>query len=226
MEFVIGKNYTRASVQKLLDVPEAQRGGNWDTGYSRYNGEIFIFCNVGVPGRTGHDYNNFWDNDRLQWSAQQTSAVHHEPVIAMVAPGARVHMFYRRSDRSPFMYAGLAKAEVVEPTSPVRVQWSFDEANEPAGTVGSFLSRDDIADELRALDFELGDKQFHMQRAERGDVVVYIKQSSGSHVLVIHPKYEAEITEIASLRGVHRPQNRFFIHNSTITSFPKRIHTG
>src|ERR1700694_2021399 len=56
MEFEVGRQYTRAQVQDALNVPEDQRDGDWLTGYTRFNDELFVFCNVGTAGRTGHDY--------------------------------------------------------------------------------------------------------------------------------------------------------------------------
>jgi hypothetical protein len=53
--FQVGEKYTRAEVQDALNVPEDRRGGDWDTGYTSYDGQIYVFCNVGTAGRTGHD---------------------------------------------------------------------------------------------------------------------------------------------------------------------------
>ncbi|GEM_PF-5391746 len=32
--------------------PENERGGDWLNGYHRHGEDYYIFCNVGVPGRT------------------------------------------------------------------------------------------------------------------------------------------------------------------------------
>jgi putative restriction endonuclease len=63
--FEVGVQYTRAEVQEELSVPESRRGGDWDTGYTSYNGALYIFCNIGSAGRTGHDYPNRWDGEQL-----------------------------------------------------------------------------------------------------------------------------------------------------------------
>jgi hypothetical protein len=52
--------YSKKDIYNLLDVPLEKQRGAWDTGYREYGGDIFIFANVGVPGRTGHDYDNHW----------------------------------------------------------------------------------------------------------------------------------------------------------------------
>src|SRR5258708_1415436 len=68
--FEVGAQYTRAQIQQSLDVPEDRRGGDWATGYTRFADELFVFCNVGSAGRTGHDYPNRWDGEQLVWSAK------------------------------------------------------------------------------------------------------------------------------------------------------------
>ena len=75
MDFNVGAQYTRAQIQELLGVPEDRRGGDWATGYTRYENELFVFCNVDSAGRTGHDYPNQWDGEQLVWSAQNRSNV-------------------------------------------------------------------------------------------------------------------------------------------------------
>ena len=39
---------------------------NYLTG-EKYEGDWFIFCGVGVPGRTGHNYGNHFVGDDLIW---------------------------------------------------------------------------------------------------------------------------------------------------------------
>ena len=57
-QFQVGNTYKRRDVYKVIGIPEDTKGGNWDTGYARHENEWFIFCNVGIMGRTGHDYAN------------------------------------------------------------------------------------------------------------------------------------------------------------------------
>jgi hypothetical protein len=43
-EFVQGQNYTREDVAIRIGLPENKReGGNWVTGYDKWNDEVFIF---------------------------------------------------------------------------------------------------------------------------------------------------------------------------------------
>ena len=63
--FTIGSTYTRNDIYEILSLPEDERGGDWLNGYHRHGEDYYIFCNVGVPGRTGHDYDNHWEGEKL-----------------------------------------------------------------------------------------------------------------------------------------------------------------
>src|SRR5947208_474630 len=62
-----GTQYSRRDVLRLLGIRTSAVGGNWYTGYTTYENELYIFCGVGTPGRTGHDYHNRIDGDTLLW---------------------------------------------------------------------------------------------------------------------------------------------------------------
>ena len=57
--FKIGSIYTRKSIGEVC-FPGIGRpaGGNWDTGYVSVEDNLIIFMNIGVQGRTGHDFDN------------------------------------------------------------------------------------------------------------------------------------------------------------------------
>ena len=124
--FQVGQRYSRSDIYALLNVPMDQRGGDWDTGYHTHDGEHFIFANVGVAGRTGHDYRNAFHGDELTWFGRTGSRASHPSIQAMVQPDARVFVFFRDGDREPFTFAGLAHPVRVEDSTPVCVIWGFD----------------------------------------------------------------------------------------------------
>lgn len=136
--FTRDQQYTRATIRQMLGV-EGSKGGNWDTGHTRFNGEHFIFCNIDIPGRTGHNYNNFFDGDQLVWHPKDAAKLQH-PVFAELVSGAeRVHVFFRMGDYDPFTYAGLGTPLSVQEGTPIEVRWSFldentypDEVSKPA----------------------------------------------------------------------------------------------
>lgn len=105
---------------------ERRKGGNWATGYDKWAGEFFVFCNIGIAGRSGHDYANRWDGKTLHWFAKNGSRLGQPVIDEMIAGNAPVHVFWRGKDRAAFTYAGRATALTVYDQSPVAVVWSFE----------------------------------------------------------------------------------------------------
>lgn len=101
MNFDVGTQYTRAHILDILGVPEGRRGGDWATGYTRFTDELYVFCNVGSAGRTGHDYPNRWDGKQLIWSAKK-------PLKRVSAPDARGRRGISASTYLPSIYRSIA----------------------------------------------------------------------------------------------------------------------
>ena len=55
--FKKGSQYTRKDVGWIV-LPETgrPRGGSWDTGYVVVGDLLIVFMNIGVPGKTQHDF--------------------------------------------------------------------------------------------------------------------------------------------------------------------------
>lgn len=130
--FVVGKKYTRKDIYTILDVPKNLRGGNWDTGYHRYEDAFFIFANVGIAGQTGHDYANSLDGDQLVWYGKTGARVKHPSIRSLLelSRNRQVHIFYRTQRRAPFIYAGLGRAVDIRDEVPVQIVWEFDVSDE------------------------------------------------------------------------------------------------
>lgn len=128
--FVVGGSYTKSDIYQICNVPAAKQRGNWDTGYTRYEGNWFVFCNVGVAGRTGHDYANHFVDDDLVWYGKTKSHVGQDSIKSMVDPSADVYIFFRKSDRDPFTFAGKGTAVSVESVVPVKIVWSFQKSTD------------------------------------------------------------------------------------------------
>ncbi len=75
MIFKTEEKYTKNDIYELLEVPLKQRKGSWDTGYRTYKEDIYIFANIGIPGRTGDNYNNFWDGNLFYWEAKTLKTI-------------------------------------------------------------------------------------------------------------------------------------------------------
>ena len=59
--FKRGSEYTRDEIAKIVRPDNPPRGGDWTTGYARIENNLFVFTNIGVAGRTGHDFENYYD---------------------------------------------------------------------------------------------------------------------------------------------------------------------
>lgn len=124
--FKVGTRYKRSQIKHAIGLDPNAKGGPWDTGYAERNGVDFIFCNVGTAGRTGHDYDNYFDGPDLVWRGKTNSHKKQPSIQRMTGPGAEVHVFWRSDERDPFTYAGLGRAVDVTEETPVRVRWQFN----------------------------------------------------------------------------------------------------
>jgi len=124
--FRVGLTYTKSEIYRLCAVPPDKQRGAWDTGYTSYEGSWFIFCNVGVPGRTGHDYDNRFQGDDLIWYGKTGSHDKQPSIQAMLGPATPVLVFYRDDDRAAFTFAGCARALSHGGADPVEIVWSFE----------------------------------------------------------------------------------------------------
>src|SRR3977135_2559795 len=96
--------YFKKDIYDILKVPKVEQRGAWDTGYRKYNEAIYIFANIGVAGRSGHDYDNHWQNSELVWYAKNKAKIHQPIIQEMLDPNTRVHIFVREDNRDAFIY--------------------------------------------------------------------------------------------------------------------------
>jgi hypothetical protein len=123
--FVINKQYTKNDIYQILRVPEKSRKGAWDTGYTRYKGEIYLFANVESAGRTGVNHNNTWDKGDLIWFSKAKASTSQPMIQQMLAPTAKVHVFARNDSRDRFTYYGIGRAIDHKGNEPVRIRWEL-----------------------------------------------------------------------------------------------------
>ena len=126
-EFNIGNEYSRKDIFNILGLDPHPTGGNWFTGYVSHGDAFYVFTHVGDSGRTGHDYGNRWEGDRLMWFGKTNSRLRHPQTQRLLDPGTTVHIFWRHDNRQPFKYAGEATPVEVKDTSPVEVLWEFSD---------------------------------------------------------------------------------------------------
>lgn len=132
--FINGGLYSRKDIQEILDVPKDKRKGAWTTGYTSYNGDYYIFCNIGVAGKTGHNYDNRFIGKNLSWYGKTKTNINQDTIKKMISGKYKVHIFTREDNTNiNFIYQGEGKALEVKDTVPVNILWGFvkyDEKNE------------------------------------------------------------------------------------------------
>ena len=136
LPFVVGATYSRPEIYELLSVPAELQGGDWNTGSHKHGDDWFIFATVGTASRTGHDYNNYWEGNRLVWRGRTNARLGQPKTDAMIASDRGVLIFTRDDDRKPFTFEGRAVADHWLDTVPVTIRWRFpDEGRERAETI-------------------------------------------------------------------------------------------
>ena len=123
--FIINHLYTKKDIYQILNVPVEFQRGNWDTGYQKYNNSIYIFCNIGVAGRTGHDYDNHWEGNDLVWYGKTNTRIAQPFILDIINNAYPVYIFSREEDRSPFTFQGIATVKEFEDVTPVKITWQF-----------------------------------------------------------------------------------------------------
>ena len=129
--FIVGKQYSRKDIYGLLHVPTEKRRGNWETGYTKYQGEYYVFVNVEIPGRTGHNYNDKWlPEGTLLWHGKNNTKLNQPGITEMISNSTPCHFFTRNINTNAyFTYQGCGKAVNYFDRTPVEVIWEFPEGN-------------------------------------------------------------------------------------------------
>lgn len=123
-----GDLYSRKDIQEILNVPEDKRKGAWTTGYTSYNGDYYIFCNIGVAGKTGRNYDNKFIGKNLSWYGKTKTNINQNTIKNMISGEYKVHIFTREDNTNVnFIYQGEGKALEVKDTVPVNILWGFEQ---------------------------------------------------------------------------------------------------
>ena len=111
--FKKGSKYTRVDIGWIC-LPDTGRpaGGDWDTGYVRIEDKLIVFMNIGIPGKTGHDFDNYYDDKlkRIVWYGKPKSHS-NQPTFKKLLSGELTPYFFARWDtKDPaFTYLGIGK---------------------------------------------------------------------------------------------------------------------
>ncbi|EGT0692219.1 hypothetical protein GW965_05205 [Clostridium perfringens] len=117
--------YSRNDIYDILKVPENKRGGIWNTGYVKYNGEYYVFSNLSKEGADWHSYDNHWEKGLLCLSGKPNSHRNQKSIKELVDRKTKVHIFTRMNNYEKFTYEGVGKAVKIKDTVPVKIYWKF-----------------------------------------------------------------------------------------------------
>ena len=136
--FKKGSKYSRKDVGEIY-FPGVGRpkGGMWDTGYVKVGSDLVIFMNIDVAGRTGHDFENNFDeeNQTITWFGKPNTRS-DQPLFRKLISGDLIPHFFARWDNYPdFTYLGIGKIVNFEDGFP-----TLDGNGNPAKTVKVVLT--------------------------------------------------------------------------------------
>jgi len=108
--FKKGSQYTRKEVGWIV-LPENGRpkGGAWDTGYVVVGDQLIVFMNIGVPGKTKHDFDNEFNEESglITWFGKPNSHSGQPLFIKLINKELTPHFFARWDNKDPkFTYLG------------------------------------------------------------------------------------------------------------------------
>lgn len=112
LQFKIGSKYSRSDVHYYYNnEPLPSIGtGRWTTGYviPKGSNDLIIFMNVGVPGKTGHDFNNSYDEENkiVTWYGQNKAHSKQPTFNKLIKGELTPHLFARTNNKDNFIYLG------------------------------------------------------------------------------------------------------------------------
>ena len=111
-KFKRGSGYSRDDIHFLYfekPVPK-RRTGTWTTGYVQPQGsdDLIIFMNIGVAGKTGHDFNNKFDpeTNTIVWFGKPKSHSGQPTFKKILSKELTPHFFARWDTKNKFVYLG------------------------------------------------------------------------------------------------------------------------
>lgn len=188
-KFRINAKYGRNDVKRILGITTVR--GTYERGYWEHEGEMFIFANIGIPGGTGHDYDNQWGGDDiLRWEGDTISGIKSHRIQMLIDPKVTVHIFTREVHRGPFTYEGLGTAKNIKDTKPVQMEWHFGEVK--------------MTDELSTIDEEFAVKlmgnegrvKYSLHKRYERDSG-FIRQSKQKYILETKGRAPCQVCDIS-----------------------------
>lgn len=118
--------YSRKEIIKEVTGRDENPYGKWVSGYNREGDNLFIFMNIGIPGRTGHDYKNHYDDktETISWCAKGNTHS-RQPVMQQIINGDLTLYFFARWKRNEVNFSYLGVGNVISYEDGVSVADKF-----------------------------------------------------------------------------------------------------
>ncbi|MFC2089643.1 endonuclease NucS domain-containing protein [Bacteroidota bacterium] len=164
--FKKGSQYTRKDIGWIL-LPETGRpkGGNWDTGYVVVNDLLIVFMNIGVPGKTDHDFDNDYDEESglITWFGKPNTHSKQPLFEKLLDRKLTPHFFARWDNSDPkFTYLGIGSVVKYDDSARTRsgieaiklllsvddVEYILPSTDEKKDTTSSFMFEKHLEDFL------------------------------------------------------------------------------
>lgn len=163
MKFKLGSYYTRDDIWKEYHPNEGERpsGGNWVGGYVTEGNDLIAFLNIGVPGTTGHDFDNYYDEEKKQiiWFGKPGTNSSQPLMNKIINKELNLNFFARWDNTAPFKYLGLGEVDTYKdgiemPDGRKTIKYNINIQN-ILETIGEELpSSDVIEDEIKIFTLE------------------------------------------------------------------------
>lgn len=154
--FKRGVTYKRDEIALMARPDSPPHGGDWTTGYARIENDLYVFMNIGIPGRTGHNFDNHFDpqTGTLIWFGKPNSKSEHPTFQKLLSGELRPLFFARWDQNAPFTFlgtGGIASFEdgfvTQQGHSCVRLVITIDDIRDiVAETVGQIAIGDSVDD--------------------------------------------------------------------------------
>lgn len=106
--FNIGAKYSRDQIAQIVRPENPPYGGDWSTGYARIDSNLFVFMNIGIPGSTGHNFENSFDDKKntIVWFSKPNKHSSN-PLFKKILSGELTIYFFARWDNKSFTFLGI-----------------------------------------------------------------------------------------------------------------------
>ena len=167
--FKKGSKYSRKDVGWIV-LPDTGRpkGGSWDTGYVAVGHQLLVFMNIGVAGKTNHDFDNEYDEETglITWFGKPNTRSDQPTFQKLLSKELVPHFFARWDNKDPqFTYLGTGSIVQIEDGATtrsgieaVKLKLSVDDAEFilPAGPTNNTQDKTAFVFEKHLEDFLIG----------------------------------------------------------------------